>query len=485
MTGPDRQLVVVMAKRPEAGATKTRLAPLVGPEGAAELYEAFLLDTLDLATRVPDTDVAIAYHPPDAADYFAGVAPDARLLPQVGDDLGQRLDHVIGAGLDGGGDRVVAINSDSPHLPPARITEAFAALATGKADVVLGPAADGGYYLIGVTDRPGRLVTGVTMSTPTVLADTVAVAEEAGLTVALLDEWYDVDEPEDLLRLRRDLATDTDQTGRPAPRTRAVLDRLLLPSVIAVIPALDEEATIADAVERCRAQGVLDDVVVAVNASTDRTAARAAEAGAVVVDEPRRGYGFACAAGAAEAARRGADVIVFLDADLSSPPEELTAVVEPILAGRADLVLGSRVLGRIDAGAMPVHQRVGNAGSAWLMRRLYGVSVTDLGPFRAIRTDLLDRLSMQEMTFGWPTEMTVKAARAGSVIVEVPVSWHRRAGGRSKVGGTVRGSLLAARHILGTTIAYGILDRRWRPGPGPGPGAPSADDDGEPATVQP
>ncbi len=149
-----------------------------------------------------------------------------------------------------------------------------------------------------------------------------------------------------------------------------------------------------------------------------------------------------------------ADVIVYLDGDQSSPPEEIGRLLEPLLSDEADLVLGSRVLGRIDHRAMAVHQRLGNRLSAWLMRRLYGVTVTDLGPFRAIRSDLLISLDMEEMTFGWPTEMTVKTAKAGFRIIEVPVSWLSRGAGRSKVSGTIRGSLLAGRHILGVTLRH-------------------------------
>ncbi|MEM7272828.1 MAG: glycosyltransferase [Actinomycetota bacterium] len=222
--------------------------------------------------------------------------------------------------------------------------------------------------------------------------------------------------------------------------------------VAAVIPALDEAGNIAAVVAEARA--VVDLVVVADNGSTDATAAVAEEAGAVVVNEARRGYGYACAAGSAAAIDKGADVVVYLDGDGSTVPAEAAAVVAPVRSGTADLVLGSRTLGRIERGAMPAHQRFGNALSAWLMRRLYRIEVSDLGPFRAIRADLLVQLGMTEMTFGWPTEMTVKVAKRGGTVVEVPVTWRRRGAGRSKVSGTVRGSILAARYILGVTIRH-------------------------------
>ena len=149
------------------------------------------------------------------------------------------------------------------------------------------------------------------------------------------------------------------------------------------------------------------------NGSTDRTAEVARQAGAVVVSEPRAGYGYACAAGVRAAAEQGAEVLVFLDADGSFDPAQIPDLLAPIEAGQADLVLGSRPAGGMEPGAMPPHARFGNWLVARLMRLLYGLRVTDLGPYRAIRADLLAQLGMQEMTYGWPTEMMVKAARRG------------------------------------------------------------------------
>ena len=217
-----------------------------------------------------------------------------------------------------------------------------------------------------------------------------------------------------------------------------------------IIPALNEAGNIAQLVQEAAAQPVAR-VIVADNGSTDGTGPLAAEAGAHVVTEPRRGYGFACAAGTAAAT---ADVLVFLDGDFSSLPTEMTRLLAPLQQGRADLVLGSRVLGEILPGAMPPHQRFGNWLTSALMRSLYRVPVTDLGPYRAVRRDLLQQLNMQEMTFGWPTEMMVKCARLGVPILEVPVSFAPRRAGQSKVSGTLRGSVLAAYYILGVTLRY-------------------------------
>jgi len=227
-----------------------------------------------------------------------------------------------------------------------------------------------------------------------------------------------------------------------------------LPATVAVIiPALNEAGNIHALVTEVLATAPVK-VIVVDNGSSDATAEEAQAAGAHVVREPRRGYGYACAAGVAAAATGNADILVFLDGDYSFLPGELPTLLGPILAGEADLVMGSRYRGHIAAGAMPLHQRFGNWLVARLMNRLYGLSITDLGPYRAIRRSLLESLDMHEMTFGWPTEMMTKAARRGARIVEVPVSFQKRRMGRSKVSGTVRGTILAAWYILGITLRY-------------------------------
>lgn len=221
--------------------------------------------------------------------------------------------------------------------------------------------------------------------------------------------------------------------------------------ITVIIPSLNEAGNIGELVKETLAQPV-HHIIVVDNGSTDDTAQVARRAGAEVVTEPRRGYGFACAAGVAAAS--DADSVVFIDGDYSSLPSQLPQVIAPLVQGRADLVLGSRVLGHIAPEAMPPHQRFGNRLCAALIRGLYGLRVTDLGPFRAIRRETLLAFHMQEMTFGWPTEMTVKAARRRLRIVEVPVSFHPRRAGQSKVSGTVRGTLLAGYHILNVTLRY-------------------------------
>ncbi len=221
-------------------------------------------------------------------------------------------------------------------------------------------------------------------------------------------------------------------------------------TVSVIIPALNEAGNIGRLVGEVKAFSPLE-VIVVDNGSTDRTAEEADREGAVVVAEPRRGYGFACSAGVRAA--RG-EILLFLDGDYSFLPAEIPLLLAPILNDRADLVLGSREKGRILPGAMPFHQRFGNRLTAWLMASLYQISITDLGPYRAIPRELFTRLQMQEMTYGWPTEMIVKSARRRARIVEVPVSYQRRQAGRSKVSGTLRGTLLATWSILGVTLRY-------------------------------
>jgi glycosyltransferase involved in cell wall biosynthesis len=221
--------------------------------------------------------------------------------------------------------------------------------------------------------------------------------------------------------------------------------------VFVVIPAYDEEAAIGKVVQRVP-RHLVQEVIVVDNGSTDATATAAQRAGARVVTEPLRGYGAACRAGLK--ACGPADVVVFLDGDTSDDPAELPRLLRPIKEDRADLVIGSRLAGSsFDPEAMPHHARLGNRFTAGLLNRVYRLHLTDIGSFRAIRAKLLLSLQMEQMTYGWPVEMLVKAARHGARIVEVPVSYRRRIG-VSKVSGTLRGSVLAAYYMLWLPLFY-------------------------------
>ncbi len=216
--------LLVIAKRPAAGQTKTRLTPPLTSPQAAQLYECFLRDTLDIARAVPDVARYIYYAPDEAAGYFQALAPDFDLTPQVGADLGERLDQALTRFLALGFERVVVMDSDSPTLPAASVAQAFATLADH--DVALGPCDDGGYYLIGLTRPQPQLLRGVVMSQPHVLRDTLARAAAAGLRVALLPQWYDVDTADELARLQTELGL-----AASAPHTRALLATLTRPTL--------------------------------------------------------------------------------------------------------------------------------------------------------------------------------------------------------------------------------------------------------------
>jgi len=220
--------------------------------------------------------------------------------------------------------------------------------------------------------------------------------------------------------------------------------------VVAIVPALNEQGSIGRVVAAIP-RDLVDEIIVVNNGSTDQTAAAASAAGARVVTEPERGYGAACKAGSDTAS--DADILVYLDGDASDQPDELANVLGPVVRGEADLVIGSRLLGRRESGAMPPHAVFGNWLTARLVRLLYGVRISDLGSFRAIRRADLMTLGMRERTYGWPVEMIVKAAKRGYRIREVPVT-HRKRIGKSKVAGTLMGSLKAAYVILFTTFRY-------------------------------
>jgi rSAM/selenodomain-associated transferase 1 len=216
----DRALIV-MAKEPSPGGTKTRLSPPLTARQAADLYRCFLLDTLDLVRRVTAVQPVIAYAPPGAAPFFRDLAPPGfDLIPQAGTDLGERLDRVVADCLQRGFRQAVIIASDSPTIPVTILEQAVAELDDPAVDVVLGPCDDGGYYLVGLKRRCPALFRGIVMSTATVLEETLARAAEGGLHVACLPPWYDVDTYDDLARLERELCAAPDH---PARRTRAFL----------------------------------------------------------------------------------------------------------------------------------------------------------------------------------------------------------------------------------------------------------------------
>lgn len=219
-------------------------------------------------------------------------------------------------------------------------------------------------------------------------------------------------------------------------------------SVALIIPSLNEEESLPQVLRQVP-PGAVDEIIVVDNGSTDHTSAVARQSGARVVSEPRRGYGAACRAGFQATT---ADVVVFMDADGSFLPHEISKLVEPIFSREADLVLGSRTLRADDAKAVPLHARLGNRVIAYAIGWASGIRITDLGPFRAVKRNTLENLQMQERTYGWPCEMILKASKLRYRILEVPVSYRPRTGGQSKVSGTLMGSVKAALAISRVTL---------------------------------
>lgn len=224
-------------------------------------------------------------------------------------------------------------------------------------------------------------------------------------------------------------------------------------TVALIIPALNEEAALRSLLAEIP-KDFAQWIIVVDNGSTDGTATVAQSAGTLVASEPTRGYGRACRKGFETASTLGADILIFMDGDGSDDPADLALMLAPVLERKADFVIGSRVTARAERGAVPPQARLGN----WLVSRmiswLYHVPIHDVGSFRVIRCVNLAALDMREMTFGWPVEMVVKAARAGYRLQELPIHYRARSHGRSKVAGTLIGSIKAAYYMLRTTLRY-------------------------------
>jgi rSAM/selenodomain-associated transferase 1 len=448
---PDR-VVYVVAKAPRVGSAKTRLCPPLTPEQAAQLYRGFLLDSLELAARVRYATVRVICPDSGMAEELAAIIPPGcDLVAQAEPGLGAALEECFRSGLADGHEAVAVIASDNPTLPSDLIEQAFDRLA--QHDVVLGPTEDGGYYLVAARAVHPSLFRDMAWSNETVLEETLRRCETAGLRADQVRRWYDVDTPEALAELARRLES---LPRDCAVHTRAALLSAALPELPApsprplrtalIIPVLNEAGVIGRVLDEVPRASV-DRVLVVDGGSTDDTRAVAAAHGAEVVRRDERGYGAACWGGVQEA--QDCDLLVFLDGDYSDPPADIERLLEPLRAGTADLVLGCRDFA---PGALPLHARLGNRLVLALIRLLVGRSFADLPSYKAIRSDRLAELAMQERTYGWTTEMVVKAARRGFRIAEIRVGYRERGGGRSKVSGTIRGTLGAGYKLITTAV---------------------------------
>ncbi len=223
--------------------------------------------------------------------------------------------------------------------------------------------------------------------------------------------------------------------------------------VAIVIPARNEEDALRSLLPEIPRE-IAQWIIVVDNGSSDQTAQVARAGGAIVASEPVPGYGRACLKGFQTACRLGAETVIFMDGDGSDDPADLPLMLAPVREGRADMVIGSRVSACAERGAIPLQARLGNWLVSNMIRILYGARLHDIGSFRVLRCSALEQLEMHEMTFGWPVEMIVKAARAKYRIVELPIHYRRRSAGRSKVAGTIVGSVKAAYYMLRTTLRY-------------------------------
>ena len=224
------------------------------------------------------------------------------------------------------------------------------------------------------------------------------------------------------------------------------------PDITVIIPVLNEEKSIG-LVLGAIPEGLVSRVIVVDNGSTDRTGEVAQAAGAIVVSEPQRGYGAACLKGIEEAKRYDPGIIVFLDGDFSDHPEEMPALIKPIVEDGYDMVIGSRMIGEREPGAQPIQSMIGNYMVPRIIRFLYGAHYTDLGPFRAIRFDRLLDLNMQDRNFGWTVEMQIKAAKWKYRTIDIPVRYRHRIG-VSKITGTFSGAVKAGFKILWMTFSH-------------------------------
>ncbi len=450
------ECLILFARYPKKGQCKRRLIADVGVDRAHEIYQALFDKTLKTtleATRA-HRNLIVAVEQASCMEAVRGLcelmraedkAPAPLIIPQRGEDLGRRMSNAMELAHQRGAKRVVLVGCDVPELSFEQIERSFDELrgrGEGTDHVVLGPSRDGGYYLVGTTVPLSSLFSGIEWGTDRVCQQTIARCEDLGVTFSTVTVLNDIDTVDDLTMEVLATLGLTAGEGSTDPR------------VAVIIPALNEEASIGEVIRSLPAKYELQ-VIVGDNGSIDGTASVARRAGAEVVFERERGYGAACLA-AVEQIAPSVSVIAFIDADNSDDPTVLGELVDPILCGEYDMVIGSRTMGEAERGSLAPQQRFGNWLACFLMRLIYRVRYTDLGPYRAFDREAFEQMGMRDRNFGWTVESQIKAARMGLRFREVPVPYRCRRTGRSKVSGNLIGSLQAGYVIIATILRYGF-----------------------------
>lgn len=443
--------VIVFCKPPVPGQVKTRLSPMLGEDGAAGVYRALLVE---LAKRLADAHLVLYSAGGDNTDQLIAVfGSDRQINIQQGNDLGQRMAGALAVEAARQPNRsLLLVGSDIPGLDKSVLDQATKLLELH--DVVLGPSEDGGYYLVGFSPTvlaDARLIQqcfeGIAWSTAEVLEHQKRRMQSLGLKVAYTRPLRDLDTPGDFLALA----------------ARMPFLREHLPDVRVVMPVLNEKGNLRFVLEPLLRSGYFREVICADNGSTDGSVELARSLGARVTHCSERGYGATCLVALEDIrSRGGCDIVLFVDGDGADDPADLPLLLHPVMANRTDLVIGVRTRALADPGALLPQAVFGNWLATWLMSLVWGQRFFDLGPFRAVRWDALERLQMDDRNFGWTIQMQIRAIREGLRFEQVDVHYRKRHSGRSKVTANIRAIFRAGRIILWTVFREWAVARRMR-----------------------
>jgi rSAM/selenodomain-associated transferase 1 len=440
--------VILFCKAPVPGRVKTRLAADFA--GAVGLYASLL----DFLIRRLEADDAIRLYlstDSESLPYFIERYPDLPVLEQQGDDLGKRMQNAFAEVFSAGkASTVILAGSDVPEFTPF-IACRMADLCRDF-DAVILPSSDGGYAAICLKKQVQSalpvLFADIPWSTSAVLEKQMQRLCQAGLRAAMMPEPVDdIDVLEDLLAFRK-------RVMRHPASDWPFLKQL--PRVVAILPVLNEAESLPLILPSLLQSIWIDEVVCVDNGSSDPSSLIIERSGATLLQCRRRGYGAAMLTGIDYVCRTsGSDtILLFMDADGSDDRSRIADLLRPILAGTADFVLGAR------QGGLLFHQKAGNLLAVFLIRLLWKHSFADLGPYRAIRLSSLLSLRMDEQDFGWTIQMQIRAIERQLKTIEIPVAHLKRLGGRSKVSGTVRGTVLAGTIILRTIFREWLRRRK-------------------------